>query len=96
LLNDQVGLYEQWHGNGIWNRKRNAILIATWNVRLMLQPGKMVEIADEERQFEINILAIQETRWRGHGRTDKQDYSVFHSGPNSRTGQCWTGFIIHA
>jgi hypothetical protein len=54
---------------------------------------KMVEIADEARKFKINILAIQET---GQGRIDKEDYSVFYSGPNSRTGQCGTGFIIDA
>jgi hypothetical protein len=52
----------------------------------MLQPRKMVEIAHSARKFKINILAIQETRWPGKGRVDKQDYSVFYSGPNSRTG----------
>jgi hypothetical protein len=48
----------------------------------------MVETADEARKFKINILAIQETtrRWPGQRRIDKQDYSVFYSGPNSRTG----------
>jgi methyltransferase-like protein len=56
----------------------------------------MVEIADEARKFKINILAIQETRWPGQGRIDKRDYSVFYSGPNYRTGQCGTGFIIDA
>jgi hypothetical protein len=53
----------------------------------MLQPRKMVDIADDARKFKINILAIQETRWPGQGRIDKQDYSVFYSGPNSRAGQ---------
>jgi hypothetical protein len=69
------------------------LTIATLNARLMLQPGKMVEIAEQARKFKINILAIQQT---GQGRIYKQDYSVFCSGPNSRTGQCGTGFITDA
>jgi hypothetical protein len=52
----------------------------------MLQPGKMVETADEARKFKINILSIQETRWPRRGRIDNPDYSVFYTGPNSRTG----------
>jgi hypothetical protein len=80
LLNDPVGLHGR-HGNGKWNRKRNAILtVATWNVRLLLQPEKKVEIADDARKFKVNILAIPQTRWPGQGRTDKQNYSVFYSG----------------
>jgi hypothetical protein len=61
-LNDPVGLYGQRYAGGIWNQERNAILTtATWNVRSMLQTGKMVEITDEARKLKINILAIQET-----------------------------------
>jgi hypothetical protein len=59
----------------------------------MSQPGKMEEIADETNKFKINILMIQETRWPGQGRTDKQNYSVFYSGSSSMTGQGGTGFI---
>jgi exonuclease III len=61
----------------------------------MLQPGKIVEIVDEARKFKI-ILVIQETRWPGQERIDKQHYSVFYSGSSSRTGQCGIGFIIDA
>lgn len=56
----------------------------------------MVEVSDEARKYKINILAIQETRWPGQGRTDKQAYSLFYNGPNSRPGWCGTGFIIDA
>jgi exonuclease III len=62
----------------------------------MLQPGKMVDIADEATKFKINTFTIQETRWPGQGRIDKQDYSVFYSGPNSRTAQYGIGYITDA
>jgi hypothetical protein len=45
----------------------------------------MIETADEVGTSQINILAVQETRWPGQRRIDKQDYIVFYSGPNSRT-----------
>jgi hypothetical protein len=56
----------------------------------------LVEIANEIRIFKINLLAIQEARWPGKGRRDKQNYSVFYSGSSRRTWQCGTGFIIDA
>jgi hypothetical protein len=36
--------------------------IATWTVRSMLQAGKMEEIADELRKYNIQITALQEVR----------------------------------
>jgi hypothetical protein len=38
------------------------LTIGTWNVQTMLQPGKMMEIADEVLKLGIDLVALQEIR----------------------------------
>jgi hypothetical protein len=47
--------------------KRELFGIGTWNVNTMLKAGKMQEIADQILGSQIQIVALQEIRWRGHG-----------------------------
>ena len=73
--------------------KENKIIISTWNVRTLLQPGKMQELAEQISKTQIEILAIQEIRWSGTGLIKKQNYS-YYSGSSSKTGQAGTGFML--
>jgi exonuclease III len=78
-------------------RKRTGItdlIFGTWNVQTMLQLGKMTEIADEVLKLGIELVAIQEIRWQGHGEINKKNFTVIYSGPENQTGQYGTGFII--
>ena len=65
-----------------------------WNVQTMLQPGKMLEIANEVSKLGTDLVALQEIRWHGHGEINKKNFIVIYSGPENRTGQYGTGFII--
>ena len=44
--------------------KRESIEIGTWNVNTTLKAGKMQEIADQITGSQIQIVALQEIRWR--------------------------------
>jgi len=75
-------------------RMKDEILdIGTWNVNTMLKTGKMQEIADQIVGSQIQIVALQEIRWKGHGLIKKDKYSVYYSCNLNTTGQAGTGFI---
>jgi exonuclease III len=69
--------------------------MATWNVRTMLQAGKMQEIRNELTAYNIDILALQEIRWKRRGQIDKPDCTLLYSGAEEKTGQLGTGFVIN-
>jgi hypothetical protein len=38
----------------------------------MLQAQKMAEVAGEILKYGMDVVALQEIRWRGHGRVNKK------------------------
>jgi exonuclease III len=68
--------------------------IAKWNVLSMLQAGKMEEIADELKKYNIQITALQEVRWSQDSWIKKKNYTLLHSGLKTSKGQYGTGFLI--
>jgi hypothetical protein len=57
----------------------------------MLKAGKMQEIADQIVGSQIQIVALQEIRCRGHGLIKKDKYSICYSCNPNVTGQAGTG-----
>jgi exonuclease III len=60
----------------------------------LLKPGKMQELAEETEKPQIEILALQETRWPGRGQINKKDYTLYYDGSKGKTGQAGTGFLL--
>lgn len=58
--------------------------VGFWNVRTMFQTGKVKEIANEFKKYELSILGINDCRWSGSGKmrlvTGK---TVLYSGKDS-------------
>ena len=74
--------------------KKELLDIVTWNVNTMLKAGKMQEIADQIVGSQIQIVALQEIRWRGYGLLKKDEYLVYYSCNPNTTEQAGTEFII--
>jgi exonuclease III len=54
----------------------------------------MQELAEKVKRVKLDVVAIQEIRWRGTGLIQKKDFSFYYSGANNNTGQAGTGFLI--
>ena len=45
-------------------------------------------------KYRLELIALQEIRWPGQGRIDKQDFTVIYSGAEKNHTQYGTGFMI--
>ena len=60
----------------------------------MLKTGKMNEIADEMLKTQLQVIALQELRWKGAGQINKSTYTLYYSCNPEKTGYLGTGFMF--
>jgi hypothetical protein len=87
----QMILGQQGH---VKKMKDELMEVGTWNVNTMLKEVKMQETVDQIVGSQIEIIAIQEIRWRGYGLLKKDKYSIHYSCNPISTDQAGTVFII--
>lgn len=75
------------------NKEKTLIRIGTWNIKTMLKAGKMEEVAKEMNKYKMEIIALQEIRWKEEGKIDKENYTMFYGG-EPKQGRNGTGFMI--
>ena len=64
-------------------KTKTGIKIGMWNVRTMLQKGKLENIKKEMERTGTNILGLSEVRWRGAGKIPSDGYTLMYSGGES-------------
>ena len=66
----------------------------TWNIRTLLQAGTMNSIVDEIIRYRMDMVALQEIRWKGKGDIKKKEFTMYFSGDENKQGQHGVGFIV--
>ena len=56
--------------------RNDTLYIGTWNVMTMLKVGRMNEIADEMLKTQLQVIALEELRWK---EQDKLTNQLIHS-----------------
>ena len=57
---------------------RQALKIATWNVRTLAQTGKLKELEHELKRYSWHVIGLCETRWKSVGENITDDGHVLY------------------
>ena len=70
--------------------KYSEVIIGTWNVRSLCQPGKLENVLQEMVRMKVDILGVAETFWEGSGEFEatlpgsEQTFRVIYSGGDKK------------
>ena len=74
---------------------RQQLRVGSWNVRTLLQPGKLKELCDEASLYRLDLVGIQEVRWQGKGRTvSTTGHTIIHSGKDVDSHTSGVGLLL--
>jgi hypothetical protein len=77
------------------SKETNPVMcFGTWNVHTILQAGNMNTTADEAERYRMDVVALQEIRWKGKGLIRKSKFSIYCSGNEDKQGNRAVGFIV--
>lgn len=74
---------------------KNLKCFATWNVRTLLKPDKLVNLTREFKEMNLDVMGICEHRWRDPGDMWSDDVRIIHSGTiDKKPGQGGVGLVL--
>lgn len=72
----------------------NDLNFATWNVRTLNYPGALRSLIMELTKYDIQVAAIQETRWKENNMFSSKNYQIYSSGNTEDKHVHGTAFIV--
>uniref|UniRef100_A0A8D8TNG9 Craniofacial development protein 2 n=1 Tax=Cacopsylla melanoneura TaxID=428564 RepID=A0A8D8TNG9_9HEMI len=60
--------------------RNKSLRFGTWNVRTMAIPGTCDIISEELNRYNLDLVALQETRWPYEGKESTKHHQVYYSG----------------
>jgi len=73
--------------------QQNGVRIGAWNVRTLLQAGKLENLKTEMVRNKLDIIGLSEIRWEGSGELASDEMTLFYSGDVK--GMNGVGFIVN-
>ena len=73
---------------------KTPLRIGTWNVRSLYGTGNAMTVDTQIHKYNMDIVAVQETRWPGQGETRINDYTLLYSGRDDDAHRQGVGFYI--
>ena len=74
-------------------RRKRTISIGTWNIRTLLDMGKLHLLIRELEHQEMNITGLCECRWEGNGHFNCGDHLIIYSGAE-KSGQAGVALVL--
>jgi len=57
----------------------------TWNIRSLYKPGALKCITSVIKEYNVELVALQEVKWPGSGHHKSDNMTVFYSGNDNGT-----------
>jgi len=83
-------------GNSKWKLLdcKRRMRVGTWNVRTLLQPGKLKELCDNAERYHLDIVGVQEVRWSGKDKIRHGPWTFIYSGREDQQHEAGVGLLL--
>lgn len=73
---------------------KEKLRVGTWNVRTLLQAGKLKELCGVAERYHLDVVGVQEVRWHGRDKIRKGPWTFIYSGREDKQHEAGVGVLL--